>query len=107
MECPFLLPTAGNGKEGMMAKKSGVSGSIRRLVFKRDGYTCKKCGLSGYEYRHKSGSFVYPTNIEGIFLSIDHIIPKSLGGTNDISNLETLCTTCNTKKGVSMEARNG
>ena len=31
-------------------------------------------------------------------LTIDHIIPLSLGGTNDKKNLQTLCITCHKKK---------
>jgi len=33
-------------------------------------------------------------------ICIDHIIPKSRGGSNDRSNLRACCRPCNTKKGV-------
>lgn len=84
-----------------MANKSGVPGSLRRKIMRRDQYTCQKCGLVGREVRCPSGSFVFPTSIEGVYLSIDHIDPKSLGGAvADPDNLRVLCTTCNTKKGI-------
>jgi 5-methylcytosine-specific restriction protein A len=51
----------------------------KRLMKKlcdRDGRKCKKCG-----------------SLEK--LTIQHIIPRCLGGGHDISNLEILCFTCN------------
>ena len=55
---------------------------VRKYVFKRDSFQCQSCGKTDLE-----------TN-----LNIDHIIPLARGGSNDISNLQTLCQTCNQKK---------
>ncbi|MCL2163733.1 MAG: DEAD/DEAH box helicase family protein [Oscillospiraceae bacterium] len=58
---------------------------MKRQVFARDNYICLCCGK---ERRR------------GVRLNVDHIRPVSMGGTNDISNLQTLCRLCNTKKSV-------
>lgn len=55
--------------------------SVRKQVFSRDGYQCNMC---------KSTSN----------LSIDHIVPVSKGGGNELDNLQCLCKPCNSKKGV-------
>lgn len=55
---------------------------VRIYVFQRDNFQCKSCGKTAQESE----------------LTIDHIIPLAKGGSNDISNLQTLCLTCNGKK---------
>ena len=59
-----------------------VSGSIRYNVLKRAKHRCELCG--GHE--------------EQVALHVDHIIPRSKGGPDDISNFQALCMTCNTNK---------
>lgn len=53
-------------------------------VLARDNWTCCSCGRSSKE--------------EGITLEVDHILPRSKGGSNDIGNLQTLCRKCNIGK---------
>ncbi len=53
--------------------------SNKKKVIERDGNKCRKCGATGD-------------------LTVDHIVPKSLGGSDEPSNLETLCFKCNTTK---------
>lgn len=62
---------------------------VKKYVFQRDKYQCQSCGKTTIE-----------TN-----LSIDHIIPLFRGGQNDISNLQTLCLTCNQQKSSNMDSR--
>jgi len=59
-----------------------VPGSVEYEVKKRAGGRCELCGASHTEAQ----------------LDVDHIIPRNNGGSNDISNLQVLCRTCNAQK---------
>jgi ATP adenylyltransferase len=59
-----------------------VPGSVRYEVLKRAKYRCELCGA------HE----------EQAALHIDHIVPRARGGSDDISNFQSLCVTCNTNK---------
>ena len=53
---------------------------LKRLIHDRDNWTCRRCGIVGYE--------------PGI-LQADHIIPLSAGGPEfELMNLRTLCVPC-------------
>jgi 5-methylcytosine-specific restriction endonuclease McrA len=54
----------------------------RRNIFERDHYTCQYCGRM-------------PSRSE---LSIDHVVPRSRGGTTTWSNVLLACTDCNARK---------
>jgi 5-methylcytosine-specific restriction endonuclease McrA len=71
-----------------------------RRVMREENFTCADCGVEGYERRFPKGGYGHYTGEPGVFLSIDHIIPKSRGGTHERENLRVLCTRCNTRKGV-------
>ncbi len=55
----------------------------RRNIFARDKNSCQYCGRR------------YPTSE----LSLDHIIPRSMGGKSAWENIVCSCTKCNVKKG--------
>jgi 5-methylcytosine-specific restriction endonuclease McrA len=55
----------------------------RRNVFARDGNLCQYCG------RH------FPTSE----LSLDHVVPRSRGGTTSWENIVCACVACNVRKG--------
>jgi hypothetical protein len=61
-----------------------VRASTWWTVLARDNWTCCSCGRSSKE--------------EGITLEVDHIVPRSKGGSNDMGNLQTLCRKCNIGK---------
>ncbi|OIP00735.1 MAG: hypothetical protein AUJ97_07710 [Bacteroidetes bacterium CG2_30_32_10] len=60
-----------------------VMPGIRWQVFKRDNWRCVACGQSADD---------------NVILHIDHIIPRSKGGKDEINNYQTLCETCNIGK---------
>lgn len=62
-------------------KRRKISPAKRRRVFERDEYRCQHCG--SWENLH-----------------LDHIVALANGGTDDEDNLQTLCGTCNLKKGI-------
>lgn len=62
-------------------KKQPIPRALRAAVFDRDGWECLHCGT------HED-------------LSADHIVPESLGGPTTFENLQTLCRSCNSRKGV-------
>ena len=54
----------------------------KKNILKRDAYTCQYCGRNGGER-----------------MTIDHIIPKSLGGRTVWENVVSACRACNLKEG--------
>jgi len=60
-----------------------VPNTIRYEVLKRDGSKCLLCGVSAKDAA----------------LHVDHVVPRSKGGSNDAVNLQTLCWQCNNGKG--------
>ncbi len=60
----------------------GVTKRIsRRVLFARDGWKCVYCGTSGNR------------------LTLDHVVPRSRGGTSVWENVVTSCAPCNHRKG--------
>ena len=55
--------------------------AARREVLLRDNYQCKVCGAV----------------VHGKRAHVDHIVPKAQGGSDEVSNLRTLCVSCHSK----------
>lgn len=62
-------------------KKIPIPQELRWQIFERDNYTCQYCGSTE-------------------FLAADHILAESKGGQTVLENMQTLCKTCNSKKGA-------
>jgi 5-methylcytosine-specific restriction endonuclease McrA len=61
--------------------KRPVSHGRALAMFKRDDHRCRHCGTEED-------------------LGVDHVIPVSKGGPSDLDNLQVLCRSCNSRKGV-------
>jgi len=67
--------------------KQPIPPDLRWEVWERDNFTCRHCGVR----RH---------------LSVDHIIAESKGGPMTLDNLQTLCRSCNSRKGAGPIVKN-
>ena len=70
------------------AFERGISKETRAYVLDRNGFTCQMCGAAaGDDHPYDIGRKTR--------LHIGHIIDKSMGGTDDYSNLRAICSVCN------------
>jgi hypothetical protein len=63
---------------------ANVPQTIKKIIFARDENRCVRCGATSD-------------------LTIDHIFPKSIGGTHAVTNLRLLCRACNSARPVAGE----
>lgn len=78
-----FIQTRGDQPWSHRRRSSGyIRGSVQYEVFKAAKTRCEACGCSNDERR----------------LEVDHIIPRSKGGSDDITNLQALCYSCNARK---------
>ena len=68
------------GVDYQHGERYGIT-TLREAVFARDGYTCQCCGRAIKD---------------GAILHVHHIVYRSQGGTNRMSNLITVCDKCHT-----------
>lgn len=88
--------------------------SLRYRVF-RGRQDCASCGVVGAffllqrndsdpsqpEDRAHLNLYARGGNGEQILMTMDHILPRSRGGRDVLSNLHTMCFRCNSRKGSS------
>ena len=66
-------------------RRRNIKDTTRYSVLERAGFKCQCCGIK-------------PLKNNDVILHIDHIIPYSLGGSDNIDNLQVLCDKCNISK---------
>lgn len=64
-------------------RKTPIPQELRWAVFERDGFTCRTPGCGSRR-----------------FLQADHVVAESRGGPTTLDNLQTLCRSCNARKGA-------
>jgi hypothetical protein len=65
-----------------------ISKETRAYVLDRNGFTCQMCGaVAGEPHPYDPGRKTR--------LHVGHIIDKSMGGTDEYSNLRAICSVCN------------
>ncbi len=87
----WQIETRGDGYHKLLSEeklspkgiRKAISRKDRYLVFHRDNFRCRACGL-GVD--------------DGVKLTVDHIIPVEWGGSSELSNYQTLCEECNAGK---------
>lgn len=80
----YLLMTA----KPEPAFERGISKETRAIVLDRNGFTCQMCGAGAGE--------PHPFDLSRkTRLHLGHVIDKSMGGTDDPSNLRAVCSICN------------
>ena len=75
----------------------------RRLeVFRQKGFKCVFCGIEATHLGltiDRNGGKHWDVYTNNLLMNVDHIVPLSKGGSNNMDNLQPSCSLCNTIKG--------
>jgi HNH endonuclease len=82
IEAPVSEEILSRAKEAA-EQRIKVMPAMRWRVFQRDGWKCVACGR---------------TSEDDVILHVDHIVPRSKGGKDELDNYQTLCHPCNIGK---------
>ena len=69
----------------LLNRRRKINDNTRYAVLERAVFKCQCCGFR-------------PLKDNDVILHIDHVIPRSLGGSDSIDNLQVLCDKCNLSK---------
>lgn len=81
---------AAQGRQ-VVVQGTGKPTTNRQRAVLRDQRRCRYCGVQTWS----PGAGGFPPDM----LTIDHVRPRSKGGTNELSNLVVACRACNHQKG--------
>lgn len=68
--------------DGKSNRRKGLSPRLRYEILRRDNHTCRYCGGQAPDVK----------------LTVDHVVPTTLGGSDDPTNLVAACKDCNAGK---------
>ncbi|MCW2926605.1 MAG: endonuclease [Thermoleophilia bacterium] len=71
-----------------------ISGATRRAVIERDGRLCQVCGRPVVISSGRRSRKQHPDNL----LTLDHLVPRSKGGSSTVDNLRVACRACNMRR---------
>lgn len=72
--------------QGCIEFSSAISTALRKEALGHGGFTCRMCGLGPGEIDSATG--------QRASLHIERLVDFSLGGKNQISNLQAVCSIC-------------
>jgi hypothetical protein len=72
-----------NFENCFVVSRGSISAGLRYRIFKRDGFRCQICGR---------------TQADDVTLHVDHCKSVADGGSDELENLQTLCSDCNLGK---------
>lgn len=87
--------------------------SVQRAIFVRDGWRCRFCTTRVFSRKARrnliqwfpkqthwdAGEYARHTALYSMAASLDHVVPYSRGGSNDVSNFVTACYCCQCGRG--------
>lgn len=81
--------------------------SLRYATFYQNGCTCAACGKKGTYFELDPGDNNSRRHFnlyadDGTLMTKDHVVPKKHGGKDIVSNMQTMCVTCNCAKGANL-----